>query len=183
MLDPLFLQVISLSFGVLFLLAAVHKLSTIDKFRVILSEYQLLPQAFVATTAFVLPLLELVLGTSWLFLPQKALIAAGSATLLAFYTFAIAINLARGRIHIGCGCGVAGSSDDDQQLSSGLIIRNSALIIIALVALIPAGTRALWFLDYATLLAALITGVLLYAATNQLLGNGAAIGTWRNKHD
>jgi hypothetical protein len=34
-----------------------------------------------------------------------------------------------------------------------------------------------------TLVAGMLAVVMLYGATNQLLSNGAAIGTWRNRHD
>jgi hypothetical protein len=34
-----------------------------------------------------------------------------------------------------------------------------------------------------TLVAGLLAIVLLYGAANQLLSNGAAIGSWRHRHD
>jgi hypothetical protein len=183
MLDPLILKVISIGFGLLFLLAAVHKFSTAQQFRVILEEYQVMPRALAGPIARIVPFAEVILGAGWLsgFRPQ--LIALSSAALLAVYTSAIGVNLLRGRIHIGCGCGVAGSSDDGDQLSSGLILRNTILIALALAGAIPATTRPFAILDYVTLGTALLASALLYAGTNQLLANGAAIGTWRNKHD
>ncbi len=183
MLDPLVLKVISIGFGLLFFLAAAHKLSTAQQFRVILEEYQVMPRALAGSAARIVPLLEVMLSIGWFTGYRPQLVALSSAAMLTIYTAAIGINLLRGRIHIGCGCGVAGSSAGDQQLSSGLVLRNSVLIGIALVAVIPTTVRALVVVDYITLVTTVLAGALLYLAANQLLANGAAIGTWRNKHD
>ncbi len=183
MLDPLILKVISIGFGLLFLLAAIHKFSTAQQFRVILEEYQVMPQALAGPVARVVPLLELLLSIGWFAGYRPEQVAISSAALLAGYTAAIGINLLRGRIHIGCGCGVGGSADGDQQLSSGLLLRNTILIVIVLVAAIPTTVRSFGVIDYATLGSTLLASALLYAGANQLLANGAAIGTWRNKHD
>jgi hypothetical protein len=183
MLDPLILRTISIGFGLLFLLAAVHKISTAQQFRVILEEYQVMPRVLAGLVARIVPLLEVLLSIGWFAGYQPELVAISSAALLTMYTSAIGLNLLRGRIHIGCGCGVGGSSDGDQQLSSGLILRNTVLIAIALVAAIPVTARPFAVLDYVTLGTTLLAGTLLYAGANQLLANGAAIGTWRNKHD
>ena len=64
--------------------------------------------------------------------------AFASAALFAAYTGAIAINLQRGRIHIDCGCGMARLAGRDQQLSWGLVVRNTLLMAAALVATMPA---------------------------------------------
>ena len=53
----------------------------------------------------------------------------------------------------------------------------------ALTATVPASGRSIGLVDYVTLVAGLLATVLLYGAANQLLSNGAAIGTWRNRHD
>jgi hypothetical protein len=183
MLDPLILRIISIGFGLLFLLAAVHKFSTAQQFRVILEEYQVMPQALAGPVTRIVPLLEVLLSIGWFTAYRPELVAISSAALLTMYTSAIGLNLLRGRIHIGCGCGVGGSSDNDQQLSSGLILRNAILIAIALVAAIPVTARLFAVLDYVTIGTTLLASALLYAGANQLLANGAAIGTWRNKHD
>lgn len=183
LLDPLILKLISIGFGLLFLLAAVHKFSTAQQFRIILEEYQVMPRVLAGVVARIVPLVEVVLSVGWFTGFRPGLVAISSAALLGVYTGAIGINLLRGRIHIGCGCGVAGSTDGDQQLSSGLILRNSVLIAIALVAVTPTTVRAFAVIDYVTLVTTLLASALLYMAANQLLANGAAIGTWRNKHD
>ena len=183
MLDPLVLKLVSIGFGLLFLLAAVHKLTEFQKFRATLSAYEILPQFLIAPLGTLVPAIEALLGAAWLLELQPVMVALASAGLLVAYTSAIAINLFRGRIHIDCGCSMGASAGRDQQLSWGLVARNSTLLVAALTATIPASERAVGAVDYVTLVAGLLAIVLLYGATNQLLSNGAAIGTWRKPHD
>jgi len=183
MLDPLVLKLVSIGFGLLLLLAGVHKLTELQKFRANLSAYEILPAALIAPASILVPSLEVLLGVAWLLALKPMFVALATAVLLFGYTSAIAINLLRGRIHIDCGCGMASTAGRDQPLSWGLVLRNLALIIAALTATLPASERAIGVVDYVTLVAGLLTIVLLYGAANQLLNNGAAIGTWRNRHD
>ena len=183
MLDPLILKLVSIGFGLLFLLASVHKLSDFSRFRATLTAYQIMPGALIAPLSFLVPVVEALLGVGWLFGIQTTAVALASTLVLAGYTSAIAINLLRGRIHIDCGCSMGAAAGRDQQLSWGLVIRNSILIIAALTATFPASERTIGFVDYMTLVAGMLAIVMLYGATNQLLSNGAAIGTWRNRHD
>jgi len=183
MLDPLVLKLVSIAFGLLFLLAAVHKLAEFQKFRATFSAYEILPGALIAPVAILIPAIEALLGAAWLLSIQPVIVAIASAGMLATYTSAIAINLMRGRIHIDCGCSMGASAGRDQQLSWGLVARNALLVAAALTATLPATERTVGVLDYMTLVAGLLAIVLLYGAANQLLNNGAAIGTWRNRHD
>jgi hypothetical protein len=183
MLDPLVLKLVAICFGLLLLLAAVHKLTALDSFRVTLAAYQLLPSALIAPMSLLVPIIEVILGAAWLLDVQAVPVAQTSAALLASYTAAITINLLRGRVHIDCGCGLASSAGRDSQLSWGLVIRNTVLIVAALGAGLPSTERTLGALDYVTLVAGLLAVALMYGAANQLLNNGAAIGTWRNRHD
>ena len=182
-LDPLIARAIALGFGLLFALGAAHKLSTMDYFKVILGEYQLLPAILTAPAAWLITGLELALGVGWILTPTQWLIPVASALLLFVYTLAIGINLARGRVHISCGCSFSGRDESDQQLSAGLVGRNTVLIVLAMVATLPVVQRNFAFGDYLLLAVTLLASTLLYAAGNQLLDNGAAIGTWRNRHE
>lgn len=180
MLDPLIPKAISIGLGLMFLVAAYHKLSDGAQFRVTLLEYQLLPDAMVASTSKIIPLIEILLGGSWLLSYYgQGLTAIASVALLGAYAFAIGINLHRGRVHFDCGCGFAGKRDNEQYLSGGLILRNLALIAAALLTLLPVGARELGSGDYLTLMAALLATALLFGAVNQLLANRTAINTWR----
>jgi len=183
MLDPLVLKLVSIGFGLLFLLAAVHKLTTLPKFRATLTAYEIMPGALIAPASILVPIVEALLGAAWLLNVEPTIVAMTTAALLASYLSAIAVNLLRGRIHIDCGCTMGASAGRDQLLSWGLVGRNSILIVAALSATVPITERAIGLVDYVTLVAGLLAIVLLYGAANQLLNNGAAIGTWRNRHD
>lgn len=181
MLDPLIVKTISTGLGLMFLVAAFHKFSGATQFRITLLEYQLLPETLISHFSRLVPIVELLLGASWLtgFFPQN-LTAGASSGLLALYAVAIAINLRRGRVHFDCGCGFGGKTDKEQYLSGGLVLRNLVLMSLALATLLPRGSRELGFGDYVTLTAALIACSLLFGAMNQLLANRAAINTWRS---
>ena len=184
MLDSLIQQTIAIGLGLLFIGAAVHKLLNLEAFRTVLRDYQILPPSLVPVVAMTIPLLELLLGAGW-FVGNAVgtATAACSALLLGTYALAIAINLARGRIYIDCGCGFGGSADAEQMISAGLVVRNVVLLILALVALLPVNARTLTFGDFMTLVVAVISAVLLFAASNQLISNRAAINVWRKRRD
>ena len=188
MLDPLILRIISIGFASLFLLAAWHKSGNRVQFRGHLLAYQILPSAMIPLAVIAIPLIEFLLGMAWLVTALLAirvdLVPLLSTLLLTAYTTAIAINLIRGRRHIDCGCGFSavagmGASDGNtQQLSTGLVIRNIAIIFTASLANAPVSSRELGLLDYFSLLTAGIALILIYAALNQLLANGSAIEAW-----
>ena len=180
MIDPLIARTLATGFGLLFLLAAVHKLAAMREFRGTLAAYGLLPAALVAPAAWSAAIAELMLGIGWLSGSMATAIAAASAALLFVYTMAMTINIVRGRVHIDCGCSFGRSSAGVQQLSKGLLVRNSILIAATAVATLPVSSRALGATDYLVLIAALAALTLTYAAGNQLLANFAAIGSWRN---
>lgn len=180
MIDPLIAKTLATGFGLLFLLAAVHKLTALRDFRATLEAYRLPPAALVTPVAWITASAELLLGVGWLAGFRPALTAAASAALLFVYTLAMAVNIVRGRVHIDCGCSFGRSSAGIQQLSKGLLFRNSVLIAATVVATLPVATRTLGPADYLVLFAALAALTLAYAAGNQLLTNFAAIGAWRN---
>ena len=177
MLDPIVFTLISISFGLMFLLASVHKFRALDEFRAVLTDYRVMPRFVVPVAAAALPLLEAGLGLAWLFSSMELWLP--TTALLVLYTASISINLMRGRVHISCGCGFGASTKTDEALSWGLVIRNVILISVALVTSMPVASRAVGIVDYVTLVAALIAIVLLFTAGNQLIRNMAAINTWR----
>jgi hypothetical protein len=154
-----------------------------DVFRAVLLDYRLLPAALVPLAAWTVAAAELLIGMLWFAGGTVPALVTASATaaLLATYALAVAINLLRGRVHISCGCGLSGSGNE--RLSWALVWRNGVLVLAAIAAAVPATTRELQWLDYVTLLAALGAITLIYVGSAQLLGNAAAIGTWRNARD
>ncbi len=184
MLDPLIVKASSIGLGLMFLVAAYHKFAEGPEFRATLYDYRVLPAALVPVAARVIPVVELLLGGSWLvFYYQPTLTAVASAVLLGIYALAIGVNLARGRLHIDCGCGFGGKTDSEQLITGGLVFRNLILLGIALLTLLPTTSRAFSAGDYVTLCAVLLVATLLFAAANQLIANRASINTWRKERD
>ena len=179
MLDPLILKLVSIGFGLLFLLAAVQKLTLIYKFRATLSAYELLPGALIAPVSISVPIIEALLGAAWLLAIQPAFVALASAVLLASYTSAIAINLLRGRRTIDCGCG---GTEQKQAISEWLIFRNGILLFFAYAVITNVQTRELGWLDWIVVLLATATGCLFYNIVNQLLVNKDLLKALRTHH-
>jgi hypothetical protein len=92
--------------------------------------------------------------------------ALGAAALLALYTAAIGVNLARGRRDVDCGCAGPGGR---QTLQGGLVARNALLAAAALAAAAPVGARGLGAVDAITIAGAVLAAAALYAASQHLL--------------
>ncbi len=101
--------------------------------------------------------------------------------MLATYALAMAINLMRGRVYIDCGCGFGASTGEEQALSSSMVARNIILIGLALLPLAPTTGRELGITDFVVVFASVLTAILLYVGSGQLIQNRAAIITWRGK--
>ena len=181
MIDPLLPKAIAFGFAVLFIGSAWHKLSGLGRFEAVLRDYRLLPAYMSRPLTLLIPAIELTLGLGWIsgLLPRIAALA--SAGLLATYALAMGSNLLRGRIYIDCGCGFGVASEMEQALSSSLVARNVLLIGLAVLSLVPVAERDLGMTDYVAILAGLLTAILLYAGSGQLIKNRAAIKTWRGK--
>lgn len=172
---------LSIGFGLMLLMASVHKLSEFGRFRAVLADYRVMPVLIVPLGAAMLPIVEIGLGLAWLFADNIAVPATATMALLLLYSGGIAINLLRGRVHISCGCGFGKSSGTDDALSWGLVMRNLVLLVAAGAATLPFEQRTVGRMDYVTLAAALLGAILLFAASNQLIRNGAAIRSWRSR--
>jgi hypothetical protein len=178
-LDPLVVTAVSVGFGLLLLLGAVHKLTGIAAFRAILADYRIMPAGLVAPVAIGVGVMEAGLGAAWLIAADKSVPAIATVALLLVYATGIGVNLLRGRTHISCGCSFGRAAGGDDLLSWGLVGRNLVLAACAATAMLPATARAFGGLDYFTLVTALAAAVLLFAASNQLIRNRAAIQAWR----
>lgn len=183
MIDPLLSHAISAACALLLLLAAWHKISARERFLAALADYRLLPAVLLGPVAMLLPALEATLGLAWLAAVGTGTVAVLTAGLLVFYALAVAINLLRGRVHIDCGCGFGNATAGAQPLSWWLVARNLAVAGLALVATLPATSRALGPYDWLSLVLALLAAGLLGSAAAQLLRNGTAMLSWRTRSD
>lgn len=116
--------------GLVFLRAATSKLGALASDRqAIVSEYAVLPLGLSSAVARALPWAELGVAASALvgILPPVGL-ALGAALLLVF-SFAVALNLRRGR-SFECGCGIG-----KRRISWSLVGRDLALASLAVFAL------------------------------------------------
>jgi hypothetical protein len=82
----------------------VSKLARLSQFREELADYALLPSVAVSPAGVVIVLLEFAAGLAAI-VPSTRTIACGVAiVLLAAFTSAVLVNIARGRTEIACAC-------------------------------------------------------------------------------
>jgi uncharacterized membrane protein YphA (DoxX/SURF4 family) len=170
-IDPVITVVLRWLLACLFASAAWHKLSDLTAFRIVLHDYHVLPPALVtpATGLVVMTEIALAAGFAW---PASAPVAAWVATmLLASYGIAIAVNLARGRRTLECGCA---PSAYRQPLSEWLLLRNAGLIGICAITLLPTAARPWAAVDWLTAAGAVATGAMAWAAAARLLALASA---------
>jgi uncharacterized membrane protein YphA (DoxX/SURF4 family) len=157
--------------ALVFLSAGIAKARNWSAFEGVVANYRLLPQAAVRPVAYLLPPTEWLLGLAVLFGAAHAEWAA--AGLLGVFAVAIAVNLARGRSHIDCGCF---NSALKQPLRWSLVARNACMILLLAGVAGSAAPR----LD-ASLLLGTLAGVALFVVvqcSNALL----AIPAFRQRH-
>jgi hypothetical protein len=172
--DPALAIVLRAGLALLFATAAAHKLRDFGAFRDALEGYRLVPAPALGPSACGLIAAELGTAAA-LVLSEHGGVAA--AALLGLYSAAIALNLARGRREIDCGCFGPAMR---QPLSLALVLRNLGLIALALVCLLPVGTRALGPLDALVIAAAVALAALLHGALNGLIANAPRLRALRD---
>jgi len=172
-LDPALRLTAQLALSLLFVWAASHKLRDVAAFRAAVASYELLPLGWARVGAALLIGAEIAIGAG-LWFPAVAVVAVlGAAGLLAVYAGAMALNLARGRRDIACGCGGLAA---EQPLRGALVARNGVLIVVALGMLAPTTTRPLTWVDTVTVAAGVAVLTLLYRAVDGLLANAPKLG-------
>ena len=93
MLDPIVFTLISISFGLMFLLASAHKFRALHEFRAVLADYRVMPAMIVPVVAIALPLFETAIGLAWLF--SNIELWLPTTALLVLYTASISTNRMR----------------------------------------------------------------------------------------
>jgi uncharacterized membrane protein YphA (DoxX/SURF4 family) len=119
--------------GSLFLLACWHKLLEPHAFAVDIATYQMLPLALVNPLAIVLPWVELVAGLLLVLGLRTRAASLLVAAMLAMFTAAIAVALARG-LDLACGCFASQGAAEDP-ISWRTIVRDAAWLLLALYVL------------------------------------------------
>jgi hypothetical protein len=154
---------------------ALAKSRDLARFRAAVEGYEIVPARAAGTAALGFAAAEGALAAALLApaavgLRGAALVAA--AALFALYGAAIAINLARGRREIDCGCG---GRDAHVPLSGWLLARNALLVAMAAACALPAAPRALTGVDALTVAGAVAVLALVWTAAHGLLAWDAAL--------
>ena len=173
-MDPVIDATVRAALALLLLAAAAHKLRDPARFRATVAEYRLLPRPLVTLGAAILVLSELAAAVALAGARTWGL--AGSAALLALYAAAIAVNLARGRRHLDCGCTGPALR---RPISGWLVFRNLALVAIALADLAPVSMRPLVWIDHLTVAAATAAFAACWLATDRLLATAPGLARLR----
>jgi cytochrome c oxidase subunit IV len=160
-------EVARLTVAVIFALAAFHAMREWTVFGGIVEQYHIVPRRLAVIFAWILPPLELAAAAA-LVLPETcrpgAMLGMG---LMAMFTAAIIVNLARGRVAIDCGCGGASG----QKLSMGPVLRN-LLVMAGLAFALEAPLEGV--IDGMTTIGVICASLALtalYFAVNQLMTN------------
>jgi len=171
MIDPVLTLVARAGLALLFASAAAHKLRDRAEFTGVLAAYRVVPASLVAAGAMAVAAAELLVAAA--LATGSALGPAGAVGMLALYSFAIAVNLARGRRTIDCGCGALGAR---QPISEWLLVRN-ALLAAAAFALVPAAvaTRPLSWVDLVSVAGGVGVAALLWTAAHGLAAASARV--------
>lgn len=163
--DPVLAQVSRLGLALLLGVAALHKLRDLAAFRASVREYRIGPDPLAPLFAATVVAAELAVTGLLLWPAVDPAGAIGALALLALYSFAIGLNLVRGRRHVDCGClGPARR----QPLAPWLLVRNAALALAPLGLLAPVASRPLLWVDLLSIAAAMLTLSLLWNAIHQL---------------
>lgn len=177
-LDPVPSLVLRLCLGLLLLVSCWGKLRDLAGFRGAVANYRLLPTALVGAASVALLFAELVAGMA-LLAPAAARAGAGlAAGLLALYSAAIAVNLARGRREMDCGCAGPGRR---RALSGALVARNAVLVLAAALCALPQTGREWLWVDVFTLVAGVASLSVLYASVDATLANAPRLRALREK--
>jgi len=160
-----------LAMAAIFAQASVHALRDWATYTAIVENYRLVPPPAARLAAGILPAAELAAATLLLIPATGTAGPTLGLALMALFTLAIAINVARGRVRIDCGCGGASG----QQLSAALVVRNlllGALLAATAAAPLPRSIDAGFAVGALGAAAFLVA---LYFAANQLMANARAL--------
>jgi hypothetical protein len=158
-----------MSLAAVFAMSAAGKGVNLPRAAGQMEAYGLLPNSLVRLVAIALTCAEMITATLLLAGPAQVGALLG-AVLMAIFSFAIAINLYRGR-RIACGCDAGGAATP---ISGALLARSlvlaAFLVLLMLVGQAGAPTNMAWTIATGQGCVTLV----LYAGSNQLLANRSA---------
>ncbi len=167
-MDPGLSWTLALTLAMLFAASAAMKLADLREFAAAVENYRILPAAWSSPAAWIIPAIESSAAVGLLVPSVQQRAAAILAVMVGMFTAAVAINLARGRRQIDCGCfGPAFR----QTLSGWLIVRNLILIAAAIGVAFPIASRPMASIDLVTIVCGAATLMMLYLSMNYILAN------------
>lgn len=170
LIDPAISAALGVLLATLFAASAAHKARGFAEFAGVVRNYRIAPDGVVPALSAIVVIVEAAIAAGLLIPSTRAAAGVFAAALLLAYGGAIAVNLARGRSDIDCGCSFGGSGE---RLTPVLIIRNAVLASLALALAAPAGARALGAFDYASIALFALTAAALYGVFESLRVNRA----------
>ena len=177
-LDPAIDLSLRCAFFALFASALAHKVLRFETFRLTVAAYvrgtALASGAIVTAGAGLVMLGEAAAVAACLAPGDRPLSAGVVAGMLLVYAAAMGANLLRGNTLLDCGCNWGSQR---QPVGYGLVWRNVALAIVALVLVLPVGARSLQAFDFVTILGSSLLAALIYAGSNLLLARAALTTT------
>ena len=175
MIDPDFGALITAGAALLLLAASWHKWRSLAEFLEVLRNYRVFPEFSLPLMGRLIPVLEAAIGIG-LWVPSTRSVAAlcGAALILS-YALGIAVNLARGRLNLDCGCAAPG---ERRPIAGWMVARNILLGTVLACAALP-WSRPVGVVDVLTVVGGLVVLILMYLTVDRLLGQvlprGAAL--------
>ncbi|HEX4240454.1 MAG TPA: MauE/DoxX family redox-associated membrane protein [Steroidobacteraceae bacterium] len=169
-LDPAIGTLIIACIAFLFASAGLHKLRDLRQFEESFAAYDLAPWLVRLGATWILPAVEIAVAAGLVIGATRAAAVGAAILLLSTYATAIAVNLARGRRDLACGCG---GPNDRRPIAAWMVWRNVLIAMAAAAGLVPWSVRPLGVTDAITVAFGVMTVALVYLCVDQLLGNAA----------
>jgi hypothetical protein len=181
-IDPVLATAAQAGTAIVVLLGALAKWRRPAAFRRALGDYQLLPGALVEPAAFAIAAAETAGAAALLFPATRVLGAALLAMLLLVFAAGLALNIVRGHTDIDCGCSGFAAARHDAPRGIGWwhVARALLLAALAATAFAEPAARAIVWLDYLTLLFAVLLAVCALLTFDVLLANTPRLTQLRN---
>jgi hypothetical protein len=126
--NPYLLLAARVILGAVFLSAALAKLPRQQQFILVVTAYRMLPWALARPYARILPWVESVVGAGLLLGVASRVLAGVCAMLLVSFSFAIVVNLLRGKKTLPCGCR---GPQARHTIGTRVLVRNAFLLVLA----------------------------------------------------